>query len=108
MNQEQTKSKNEQPQWDKEFEEFGGEAVNRIKELVEEGKVRRLVLRRANNEGLLDVPLMPALVVGGLITLWMPYLTIFAVIVALVARLKLEIVHTETVDEDTESVEVKS
>ena len=108
MNQEQTKAKNNQLDWEQEFEDFGNEAVNRIKELVEQGKVRRLVIRRADNETLLDVPLMPALIVGGMMTLWMPYLTILGVFAALIAKLKLEIVRIETVTENTESVEITS
>lgn len=107
MNQEQTKSKNDQPQWDKDFEEFGQDAVNRAKELVEEGKVRRLVISR-DNESVLDVPLMPAIIVGGLMTFWMPYMTILAVVVAFVSKIKLEIVHTETANDHAEGVEITS
>lgn len=107
MNQEQTQSKNDQPQWDKEFEEFGQDAVNRAKELVEEGKVRRLVISR-DNETVLDVPLLPAVAVGAVMTFWMPYMTLLAVAVAFVAKVKLEIVHTETVSDNTENVEITS
>ncbi len=107
MNQEQTQSKNDQPQWDKEFEEFGQDAVNRAKELVEEGKVRRLVISR-DKETVLDVPLLPAVAVGAVMTFWMPYMTLLAVAVAFVAKVKLEIVHTETGNDNTENVEITS
>ena len=108
MNQEQTKINNDQSQLGKEFEEYGDEAVKRIKELVEEGQVRRLVIRKPDNDVLLDVPLMPALVVGGIVTFWMPYLTIVVFIAACVAKFKLEIVQTEAVDEHAESLEITS
>lgn len=106
MNQEQTKAKNDKPQWDKDFEDFGDEAVNRVKELVKEGNVRRLVIRKANNEVLLDVPLMPAIVAGSIMTLWVPFLTVLGVIAAFVAKLKLDIVHIEAANESTESIEI--
>ena len=108
MNQVQNKTQNNQPQWEQEFEDFGNEAANRVKELVEEGKVRRLVIRKASQDVLLDVPLLPALVAGGVMTLWMPYLTILSVLVAFAAKLKLEIVNTDTVSDNTDSVEITS
>jgi len=66
------------------------------------------VLRKANEEVLLDVPLTPAVIVGGLVTFWMPYLAVLAVIAAFVAKLKVNIVRTEAIDENIEDVEITS
>ena len=108
MQQEQTKSKNVQPQWNEDFETLSNDAVSRAKELIQEGNVRRLVIRKADEEVLLDVPLMPAVVVGGLMTFWMPFLTVLSVVAAFVAKLKVNVVHIEAVDENTDSVEITS
>lgn len=106
MSQE-TKAKNNEREWEQEFENFGNEAVDRVKGLVEEGKVRRLVIRNADNNVLLDVPLLPAAIVGGVMVFWMPFMTIIAVVVAFAAKLKFDVVHVET-DDTTESVEITS
>ena len=108
MQQEQTKAKNSQSQWNEELETFGNEAFNRVQELVEEGKVRRLVIRKADEAVLLDVPLLPAVIVGGLMMFWMPFLAVMSVVAAFVAKLKVNIVHTEAIEEDTNSVEITS
>jgi len=107
MNQEQTKAKNEQ-QWEQDFEAFGHDAVDRVKELVEQGNVRRLVIRKADNSVLLDVPLMPAVIVGGIMTFWLPFLTILAVVGAFIAKLKVNVVRIEEGIDNTGTVEITS
>lgn len=108
MSQEQTQTQNDQRDWEQEFENFGNDAVSRVKDLVEEGNVRRLVMRKANGAVLFEVPLTPAIVVGVVMTLWMPYLTILAVVGAFIAKLKVDIVHVETVEKHTENVDITS
>jgi len=106
MQQEQNNIQNEQRDWEQELEDFGNEAVGRVKEIVAEGNVRRLVIRKADESELLNVPLTPAVVVGVVLTFWMPYMTILAVVAGFVAKLKVEVVQIETVDDNTETVEI--
>jgi len=108
MNQEQTQAKNEQRDWEQEIEDFGNDAVNRVTELVKKGNVRRLVIRKADETVLFEVPLTPAILIGVAMTLWMPYMTILAVIGAFIAKLKVDIVHVEDKEKNTESVEITS
>ena len=70
--------------------------------LVAEGNVRRLIIRNANGEVLIEVPLTPAVVVGGVATIINPVLAALGALAALIARLKIEIVRVETIDDDAE------
>ena len=45
------------------------ELVERTKELIEEGNVRRLIIRNQDDEVLLEVPLTAGVAVGGVLTL---------------------------------------
>jgi hypothetical protein len=43
--------------WTEQIEIAGSELVDRTKELIEEGNVRRLIIRNPDDEKLLEVPL---------------------------------------------------
>ncbi len=48
--------------------------VGRTKELIEEGNVRRVIIRNQEDEVLLEVPLTAGVAVGGVVTLVAPVL----------------------------------
>ena len=48
--------------------------VERTKELIEEGNVRRLIIRNQDDEVLMEVPLTAGVVVGGAVTIVAPVL----------------------------------
>lgn len=81
MNREPARAQAEEHTWTERVEIAGGE---RVKELIAEGNVRRLII-------LLEVPLTAGAVVGGVVTLAAPVLAAMA---ALLARVK--VVRTET------------
>ena len=105
MSQEPNKNK---PEWVEEVEVAGSDLVERVKDLVQEGNVRRLIIRNANNDVLLEVPLTPVVVVGGVATIINPILAALGALAALIAKLKIEVVRIDTVDEDAEVVEISS
>jgi hypothetical protein len=105
MGNEPEKPKN-QRDWVEEMEVTGHELVDRVKSLVAEGNVRRLIIRNANGEVLIEVPLTPAVFVGGVATIINPVLAALGALAALIARLKIEIVRVETIDEDAETIEI--
>ena len=105
MANELQKPKN-QRDWVEEMEVAGNELVERAKSLVAQGNVRRLIIRNANNEVLMEVPLTPAVVVGGVATIVSPVLAALGALAALIAKLKIEIVRVETIDEDAEMIEI--
>ena len=105
MNQEPDKPKNTRD-WVEEMKVAGHDLVDRVKSLVSEGNVRRLIIRNANNEVLMEVPLTPAVVVGGVATIINPVLAALGALAALIAKLKIEIVRVEEIDEDAETIEI--
>jgi vacuolar-type H+-ATPase subunit I/STV1 len=89
--------------WTEEIEIAGGQLVDRVKELLEEGSVRRLIIRRPNNEILMEIPLTAGVAVGGVFTFFAPLLAALGALAALIADLKVEIVRVEDGDETADS-----
>lgn len=82
-----------------EIEVAGNQAVERVKQLVAEGNVRRLIIRNPEDDVLLEMPLTVGALAGGAIALAAPWLAALGAFAALVARVKIEIVREVTPDE---------
>lgn len=76
-----------------ELEVAGNQLVGRIKELVEEGNVRRLIIKNVNDEVLLEIPLTIGAAIGGAIAIMTPVWAAVGALAALVIRVKIEIVR---------------
>ena len=59
--------------WTEELTVTGQELVERIKKLVAEGNVRRLIIRKPDGDSLLEIPLTAGVVAGGAVTIMAPY-----------------------------------
>ena len=108
MSQEPNKNKKDKSDWVEEIEVAGSDLVDRVKDLVQEGNVRRLIIRNANNDVLIEVPLTPAVVVGGVATIINPILAALGALAALIAKLKIEVVRIDEIDEDAETIDISS
>ena len=86
----------EEHTWSEQIEIAGSELVERTKELIEEGNVRRLIIRNHDDEILLEVPLTAGVAVGGVLTVVAPVLAALEAMAALLARVKVEIVRTRS------------
>jgi len=69
----------------------GTELVDRIKGLIEEGNVRRLVVRRPSGEALIEIPLGIGVGVAALTTLMVPVLAALGAMSALLADFRVQI-----------------
>ena len=69
--------------------------VDRTKELIEEGNVRRIIIRNEDDEVLMEVPLTAGVVVGGAVTIVAPVLAAMGALAALLTRVKIEVVRTK-------------
>jgi hypothetical protein len=67
--------------------------VKRTKELIEEGNVRRLIIRNQDDEVLMEVPLTAGVVVGGAVTIVVPVLAALGALAALLTPVKVEVVR---------------
>jgi len=69
--------------------------VDRTKEIIEEGNVRRIIIRNEEDEVLMEVPLTAGVVVGGAVTIVAPVLAALGALAALLTRVKIEVVRTK-------------
>lgn len=82
-----------------EIEVAGNQLVDQVKHLVEQGNIRRLILRNADDNVIIEMPLTVGAVAGGAIVLAAPWLAALGAFAALVARVKIEIIR-EVGDDD--------
>ena len=85
--------------WVEEIEIAGSELVGRVKELIAEGNVRRLIIKKPDGEILLEIPLTAGVAVGGVLTILAPVLAALGAMAALLARVKVQIVRVENSEE---------
>jgi hypothetical protein len=76
--------------------------VERTKELIEEGNVRRLIIRNQDDEVLMEVPLTAGVVVGGAVTIVAPVLAALGALAALLTYVKIEVVRERKDETDGE------
>ena len=76
--------------------------VDRTKELIEEGNVRRLIIRNEEDEVLMEVPLTAGVVVGGAVTIVAPVLAALGALAALLTHVKIEVVRVRKDETDDE------
>ena len=81
--------------WTEEIEVAGTELIDRIKELVKAGNVRKVVLRTPDNKLLLEIPLTAGAVAGGVVVLVAPVLAALGAMAALLAKVKVQVVRTD-------------
>jgi len=76
-----------------EIEVAGSQLVERVKDLYAEGKVRRLRIKSADGDLILELPLNVGAIAGGAVAIAAPWLALIAAFAGLVARAKVEIVR---------------
>lgn len=81
-----------------EFEISGAKLVARVKELFEDASAKRVVIRSADGDELLTVPLTIGVAAGGVVTLAAPLLAALGALAALVSRVRLEVVREADAD----------
>lgn len=72
---------------------LGGELIERVEELIKQGNVRRLIIRRPSGEVLLEVPLTASVVVGVPFTILAPVWVALGALAGALARFTIEIVR---------------
>ena len=72
-----------------------GQLVDRVKEIVREGNVRRLIIRTPDGSVNVEIPLTVGVAAGGVLTLAVPLLAALGALAALVARVQVQVVREE-------------
>lgn len=88
-----TDEKAKRSAWVEEINLAGKDLVEQVKALVQQGNVRRLIIKRSSGEVLLEVPLTATVIAGGALLVFNPMLAAIGALAALVAELKLEVVR---------------
>ncbi len=86
--------------WIEEIEIVGDQLVGRVKELIKEGNVRRLIISKSDGDVLLEVPLSAGLAVGGVATVFAPVLVALGAMAGLIASFKVEVVRRPDKEEE--------
>jgi len=73
-----------------EIEVTGSQLIDKIKDLIREGNVRRLRVR-AGDGFTLDLPMTVGALAGGVVVLTAPWLAVIGVIAAMISQVKIEI-----------------
>ena len=89
------KASDDERTWIEEIEIAGSELVGRIKELIAEGNVRRLIIKKPNGDLLLEVPLTAGVAVGGVFTIVAPVLAAIGAMAALLVKVKVQVVRVD-------------
>lgn len=84
----------------------GSELVNYVKQLVAEGNVRRLIIRKPGGETLIEVPLTAGVAVGGALTLLAPIIAALGAMAALIAKFEIDILRSDDQDDDQDDPNV--
>ncbi len=82
--------------WVEEIEMASDQLVSRVKELMAEGNVRRLIIRKPDGDVMLEVPLTAGVAVGGVFTIIAPVLAAIGALAALIARVKVEVIREDS------------
>jgi hypothetical protein len=94
------KEKSDKKTWEEEFEIASSELVQTVKELLREGNIRRIIIRNEKDDILLEIPLIPGIVVGSVVTAFAPVLAAVGALAALLARVKLQVVRVKQESEE--------
>jgi len=70
--------------------------VKRVRELLHEGNVRKLIIRDSKGKYLIEVPMTVGVMAGGVFVLYAPVMTALSMVAAAVTNVKIEIVRTDT------------
>lgn len=99
--EEKTTNNGKEKTWVEDIELAGSQLVEKVKELIAEGNVRRLIIRTQDEKTMLEIPLTAGVVVGGVVTLAAPLLAAIGALAALIAKVKIQVIRTDrTIDED--------
>ena len=82
----------------------GSELVGRVKELIAEGNVRKIVVLKEDGDVLFEVPMNAGVAVGGVFAMMAPVLAGLGAAAALLTNVRIKVERT---DKDSESSKPK-
>lgn len=78
----------------------GNELIDYIKRKIEEGNVRRVIIKTKRGKKVLEIPLTAGVGVGGVLVILAPVLVIISSVAAWLAEFRVEIIRTDDTNDD--------
>lgn len=69
--------------WTEKFQVAGNRVVGKVKQLVKEGNVRRIIIRKPNGQVLKEITLTAGVAIGGLAVVVLPWLAALGALLAM-------------------------
>lgn len=85
------KEKKEGKSWQEEFKVTGGEIIDKVKELIREGNIRRITIKDEKGKTIIEIPLTLGVVGAALL----PHLAAIGAIAALVTKMTILVEKVE-------------
>lgn len=85
--------------WMEEVEVAGDELIARVKKLAADSRVKRIRVIEPDGDIALEIPLTYGAIAGGAVVVAAPVLAVVGALAALVAKVKVEIIHEEPAGE---------
>lgn len=93
--------------WTEEIDLAGGQLLEKLKELISEGNVRRIRVHTASGtEPFLEIPVTAGVVGGGLLIVAAPWLAALGALAAMAAKFRIEIIREIDDDADDAPIDV--
>ncbi|UCC86410.1 MAG: DUF4342 domain-containing protein [Anaerolineales bacterium] len=79
--------------WVQEIQVSGSQVKKRVKGLIDEGNVRRLIVRTSDEQLLMETPLTAGVALGSVLTIFTPPLAALGAAAGLLAGVKIQVVR---------------
>jgi hypothetical protein len=86
-----------------EMEVAGKDLVEQVKQLIEEGNVRRLIIYKSDGDALMEIPLTATVVVGGAMLVFAPVLAALGAAAVFLTKVKIEVVREKPKNDESKS-----
>lgn len=90
---EQPGKRNKGKEFVEQIEVAGDQLVSKVRELIADGRTRRIVIKDRENKELFSVPMNVGVVGGGVVALAAPMLAAIGAVAALVTQVRIDVVR---------------
>ena len=89
--------------WTEKFQVAGNRVVGKVKQLVKEGNVRRIIIRKPDGKVLKEITLTAGVAIGGLAVVVLPWLAALGALLAMGLDYTIEVERVK--DDDFDEME---
>ncbi len=94
MDHQWNENKHQKQTWFEEIEVAGDKLISRVKELIRQGNVKKLIIRKPGGKRLLSIPLTAGVAAGGIAIILAPVFVTLGLLAGAIAKFKIEVIRT--------------